>query len=75
MIYYFLLQKLGAVTASGSTYITPIVALVIGWAAGERIGMLEVGAIAFILSGIALLQIGRQRTVREAVAYADKQRT
>lgn len=75
LIYYFLLQKLGAVTASGSTYITPIVALVIGWAAGERIGMLEVGAIAFILSGIALLQIGRQRTVREAVAYADKQRT
>jgi drug/metabolite transporter (DMT)-like permease len=65
LIYYFLLQELGAVAASGSTYITPTVALLIGWAAGERIGTLEVTAIASILAGIALLQTGRRRAVRE----------
>jgi drug/metabolite transporter (DMT)-like permease len=65
LIYYFLLQELGAVTASGSTYITPIVALAIGWAAGEEVGMLEVTAVILILASIALLQIGRQRAVRE----------
>ncbi|WP_245639910.1 DMT family transporter [Paraburkholderia heleia] len=65
LIYYYLLQELGAVAASGSTYITPTVALLIGWAAGERVGILEVAAIALILASIALLQIGRQRAVRE----------
>jgi drug/metabolite transporter (DMT)-like permease len=65
LIYYFLLQELGAVRASGSTYITPIVALAIGWAAGEEVGMLEVTAVILILASIAMLQIGRQRAVRE----------
>lgn len=41
LIYYHLLQQLGAVAASGATYITPNVALLIGWAAGEVIGLLE----------------------------------
>nr|WP_082664617.1 DMT family transporter [Burkholderia ambifaria] len=64
LLYYFLLQELGPVAASGSTYITPTVALLIGWAAGERVGMLEVSAIALVLVGIAMLQIGRQRSAR-----------
>ncbi|MDN7179731.1 DMT family transporter [Caballeronia sp. SEWSISQ10-4 2] len=65
LIYYFLLQELGAVAASGSTYITPTVALLIGWVAGEKVGVLEVTAIALILASIAMLQIGRQRAARE----------
>ncbi|MGH8782356.1 DMT family transporter [Paraburkholderia sp.] len=65
LIYYFLLQELGAVASSGSTYITPVVALLIGWAAGEKVGVLEVIAIALILASIAMLQIGRQRSARE----------
>ena len=65
LIYYFLLQELGAVAASGSTYITPAVALLIGWMAGEKVGVLEVTAIALILASIAMLQIGRQQAARE----------
>ena len=65
LIYYFLLQELGAVAASGSTYITPTVALLIGWIAGEKVGFLEVSAIALILASIAMLQIGRQRAAHE----------
>jgi drug/metabolite transporter (DMT)-like permease len=65
LIYYFLLQELGAVAASGSTYITPTVALLIGWAAGEKVGILEVAAVVLILASIAMSQIGRQRAARE----------
>ena len=66
LIYYYLLRELGAVAASGATYITPNVALLIGWAAGETVGMPEMAAIALVLASIAMLQIGRQRAVREA---------
>jgi drug/metabolite transporter (DMT)-like permease len=64
LIYYFLLQELGAVAASGSTYITPVVALMISWLAGEKVGPLEIAAAVLILGSIALLQIGRQRVAR-----------
>lgn len=65
LIYYYLLQELGAVAASGATYITPNVALLIGWFVGEEIGILEISAIILVLAGIAMLQIGRQRVVRQ----------
>lgn len=61
LIYYYLLQELGAVAASGATYITPNVAMLIGWAAGEKVGLLEIAAIILVLASIAMLQIGRQR--------------
>lgn len=64
LIYYFLLQELGAVASSGSTYITPVVALGISWLAGEKVGGLELAAVVLILASIALLQIGRQRSAR-----------
>lgn len=66
LIYYYLLQELGAVAASGATYITPNVALLIAWAAGEKVGILEIAAIVLVLASIAMLQIGRQRAVRDA---------
>ena len=65
LIYYFLLQELGAVASSGATYITPTVALLIGWVAGEAVGLWEIAAITLILASIAMLQIGRQRAARE----------
>jgi drug/metabolite transporter (DMT)-like permease len=64
LIYYYLLQELGAVAASGATYITPNVALLIGWATGEHVGMLEIAAIILVLTSIAMLQIGRQRALQ-----------
>jgi drug/metabolite transporter (DMT)-like permease len=66
LIYYYLLQELGAVAASGATYITPNVALLIGWATGETIGLLEIAAIILVLASIAMLQLGRQRAVKQA---------
>jgi len=65
LAYYFLLEKLGAVTASGATYITPTVALLIGWIAGEKVGALDLASIALILASIAILHIGRQRAAVE----------
>lgn len=65
LIYYFLLQELGAIAASGATYITPTVALLIGWAAGEKVGIVELAAVVLILASIAMLQIGRQRAARK----------
>lgn len=64
LIYYFLLEELGAVAASGATYITPVVALLIGRLAGEAVGTIEIAAAGLVLAGIAMLQIGRQRAVR-----------
>ncbi|NSZ66058.1 hypothetical protein G6L16_023600 [Agrobacterium tumefaciens] len=57
---------MGAVAASGATYITPNVALLIGWAVGEKVGTLEIAAIILVLTSIAMLQIGRQRSVKQA---------
>lgn len=70
LIYYYLLQELGAVAASGATYITPNVALLIGWAAGEKVGLLEIAAIILVLASIAMLQIGRQQATQAAGAAA-----
>ncbi|MBA8879104.1 DMT family transporter [Phyllobacterium myrsinacearum] len=65
LLYYQLLEKLGAVAASGATYITPVVALLIGWINGEDVGILELAAVILILGSIAMLQLGRQRSVQE----------
>lgn len=70
LIYYYLLQELGAVAASGATYITPNVALLIGWATGEKVGVLEIAAIILVLASIAMLQIGRQQVTQAAGAAA-----
>ncbi|MFA1671415.1 EamA family transporter [Rhizobium mongolense] len=71
LICYYLLQELGAVAASGATYITPNVALLIGWAAGEIVGVLEIAAIPLVLTSIAMLQIGRQRALKQAEQAAE----
>lgn len=56
VMYYFIVEKLGAVTAASSTYLPPLVALVIGLAAGETLDGLDVLAMILILAGVAVLQ-------------------
>ena len=59
VIYYYIVENLGAVAAAGVTYIPPVVALVIGiFLAGDVIRPLGYLAMVLILSGVALLQYG-----------------
>lgn len=62
LIYYYILQRLGAVGASGATYLPVVVAVLIGAAVGERVTLTEVAALVLILGGVAAIQIGRQRS-------------
>ena len=56
IIYYYLIENLGAVTASSVTYIPPIVALLIGAIIiGENITLLDYGAVALIFAGVILV--------------------
>lgn len=66
VLYYFLLQELGAVAAAGWIYITPVVALLIGWLAGEHVGWLEILAVIVIFGSIAMLELGRQQLAQLA---------
>lgn len=57
IIYYYLVDKLGAVAASTVTYLPPVVALLIGvLLVGEPIGMVEYLASSMILAGVVLLR-------------------
>lgn len=60
LLYYALLERLGAVASAAATYLTPAVALVIGWANGEAVGLREVAAAGVILLGVAVVQAGRR---------------
>jgi len=60
LIYYFIIENLGPVRASGATYIAPVVAVIIGAAVGERITALEILALALILGGVVLIQTGKR---------------
>ncbi len=62
VIYYYIVENLGAVAAAGVTYIPPVVALLIGVVlAGEVVHPLSYLAMVLILSGVALLQYGSRR--------------
>lgn len=66
VLYYVLVDRLGAVAASGVTYLPPVVALLIGYfSVGEPIRLLDVGAMAAILAGVGLLQSGRRASARK----------
>lgn len=61
LIYYYIVQHLGAVGASGATYLPAVVALIIGAWVGEPITSFEIVALALILGGVALIQLGSRR--------------
>ncbi|MEK1943793.1 MAG: DMT family transporter [Pseudomonas sp.] len=60
ILYYFIVQRLGAVKASAVTYIPPVIALLIGvFLAHEPVKALDLVAVAAILGGVYILQTGR----------------
>ena len=69
ILYYFIVQRLGALAASSVTYIPPVVALGIGvLVAHEPIQPLDLLAMACILGGVFLLQSGRNPQKTATVA-------
>ena len=57
ILYYFIVDHLGAVTASSATYIPPVVALAIGWLlVNEPLDILDAAAVALILTGVVVLR-------------------
>jgi drug/metabolite transporter (DMT)-like permease len=62
ILYYFIVDHLGAITASSATYIPPVVALAIGWLlVKEPLDILDAAAVLLILTGVAVL---RSRSTR-----------
>ncbi|WP_375136997.1 DMT family transporter [Arcobacter sp. CECT 8986] len=56
IIYYYLIENLGAVNASSVTYIPPVVALLIGYfLVGENITFVDVIATLLIFSGVFII--------------------
>ena len=57
ILYYYIVDHLGAVTASSATYIPPVVALAIGWLlVGEPLDVLDAVAVLLILAGVVVLR-------------------
>jgi drug/metabolite transporter (DMT)-like permease len=64
ILYYFIVDHLGAITASSATYLPPVVALAIGWLlVKEPLDILDLAAVLLILTGVAVL---RSRSPRPA---------
>jgi drug/metabolite transporter (DMT)-like permease len=52
-IYYKALDRLGPTTTSYATYLSPVVAMLLGWGIlGERIGLLGYGGILLVALGV-----------------------
>ena len=61
VLYYFIVQELGALKAAGVTSIPPVVALVIGGLlVHEPLHSQDVFAMLLILSGVYVLQSGKR---------------
>lgn len=68
VLYYLVLEKLGAVTAAGAGYLVPAVALVVGWFAGEQIGAPELVAVGMTFCSVVMVEVGRRQSLREKAA-------
>ena len=68
VIYYFIVENLGAVAAAGVTYIPPVVALIIGvFLVGDAIHPVGYAAMILILSGVVVLQLGSRQASSVAI--------
>ncbi|MGA8211160.1 MAG: DMT family transporter [Nocardioidaceae bacterium] len=57
ILYYVVVDRLGAVTASSATYIPPVVALAIGWLlVDEPLTIVDAAAVVAILTGVVVLR-------------------
>ena len=53
VLYYVVVEHLGAIAAASSTYLPPVIAMAIGWmVVGEQLGPLDALATALILAGV-----------------------
>jgi len=60
IIYYYIVETLGAVTASSATYIPPVVALFIGaFIVGEHIELIDYVSTLIIFAGVFLIKKAR----------------
>lgn len=56
VLYYFIIEQLGAVTAASATYLPPVVALIIGYVfIGEDIDMIDCIGTALIFLGVFIV--------------------
>ncbi len=70
--YYYIVEHLGALPASGVTYIPPVVALLIGVIfVGEPLQPIGLAAMILILTGVALLQFGDRVSERRRAGTID----
>ena len=61
VLYYFIIQHLGALRAAGVSYIPPVVALIMGHLlADEPFHAIHLLAVTLILGGVYLLQTGKR---------------
>ena len=58
VLYYYLVQRMGAVQASTVTYLPPVVALMIGLFVGEPLRVMDLVAMGAILGGVYVIQTG-----------------
>ena len=64
ILYYVIVDRLGAVTAASSTYLPPVVALAIGWLlVGETIAPVDGLAALLILAGVVTSAARRRASV------------
>jgi len=65
ILYYFIIEKLGAVTASSATYVPPVIALLIGYLfVDEEIGLLDCLATLFIFAGVFLINKKKKQVIK-----------
>lgn len=66
LCYYFIIEKLGALTASSVTYIPPIIALAIGVGImGESIEYQDYVATAIILLGVCVVAVSSRTKIKQ----------
>lgn len=62
ILYYFIVQQLGAIRAAGVTYIPPVVAMLIGsLLAQEPVLPASLAAMVLIMGGVYVLQTGKKQ--------------
>ncbi len=76
-LYYYIVEQLGAVTASSVSYLAPVVAFFMGWfVMGEAVHATDFLAMACIFAGIFLLRAGNGVSQRPAtLSPAEQHRT
>ena len=66
LCYYFIIEKLGALTASSVTYVPPIIALAIGAGImGESIEYQDYVATAIILLGVCIVAVSSRTKIKQ----------